>query len=59
MLFRSEGNDVVNNLPDSGVLGKDYVEDLIAKNVINLGSKWHKLSTISELDKKIKMLGVA
>lgn len=54
-----EGNDVVNNLPDSGVLGKDYVEDLIAKNVINLGSKWHKLSTISELDKKIKMLGVA
>ena len=35
-------------------LGKEYVEDVIAKNLLFLGQKWHNLSSIEDLCMKIK-----
>lgn len=35
-------------------MGKEYIEDIIAGDVIHIGHKWHNLSSIEELNMKMK-----
>ena len=35
-------------------MGKEYIEDVIAGDVLHIGHKWHNLSTIEELNKRMK-----
>lgn len=35
-------------------MGKEYIEDVIGQNLLHLGHKWHNLSTVAELNDKMK-----
>ena len=35
-------------------MGKEYIEDVIGMNLLHIGHKWHNLSTVTELDAKIR-----
>ena len=35
-------------------MGKEYIEDIIADDVIHIGDKWHNLSNVETLNEKMK-----
>ena len=48
---------ILNYQPDvtyDNDMGKEYLEDVIAGDVIHIGTKWHKLSPIERLNEKMK-----
>lgn len=35
-------------------MGKEYIEDVIAGDVLHIGTKWHRLSSFEKLNEKMK-----
>ena len=51
------GKVIIEYMPENmydADAGKEYIEDVIADDVIHIGTKWHNLSNIETLSSKMK-----
>ena len=51
------GKVIIEYMPDKMYdvdAGKEYIEDVIADDVIHIGSKWHNLPSVESLNDKMK-----
>ena len=49
---------ILNYIPDKTYdddMGKEYIEDVIAGDLLHLGHKWHKLSNVETLAQKLQL----